>query len=49
MIYTRQAADLPYGIRGFVIHDENGEDGEGKKKESRPRRRRGGNKPKEES
>ena len=32
-----------------VRQEPNGEDGEGKKKESRPRRRRGGNKPKEES
>ena len=23
MIYTRQASDLPSGVRGFVIHDEN--------------------------
>ena len=23
MIYTRQAVDLPYGVRGFIIHDEN--------------------------
>lgn len=23
MIYTRQAADLPSGVRGFIIHDEN--------------------------
>ncbi len=23
MIFTRQADDLPHGVRGFVIHDEN--------------------------
>lgn len=23
MIYTRQAGDLPHGVRGFVVHDEN--------------------------
>ena len=23
MIYTRQADDLPYGVKGFVVHDEN--------------------------
>ena len=23
MIYTRQAGNLPYGVKGFVIHDEN--------------------------
>lgn len=23
MIYTRQAADLPSGVKGFIIHDEN--------------------------
>ena len=23
MIFTRQADDLPFGVRGFVIHDEN--------------------------
>ena len=23
MIYTRQASDLPSGVKGFVLHDEN--------------------------
>ena len=23
MIFTRQADDLPFGVKGFVIHDEN--------------------------
>ncbi len=23
MIYTRQASDLPFGVKGFVVHDEN--------------------------
>ncbi len=23
MIFTRQADDLPFGVKGFVVHDEN--------------------------
>ena len=23
MIYTRQAGDLPSGVKGFILHDEN--------------------------
>jgi hypothetical protein len=23
MIFTRQADDLPYGVKGLVVHDEN--------------------------
>ena len=23
MIYTRQAEDLPSGVKGFILHDEN--------------------------